>query len=133
MADEVKTVMNPQVRAGLTHVGTAVAAISAWTLWTSQHTGDITALIDKLSGAATQIAALATTLGVVYTTGMSIWNSRPTKKIADAIASGKVEGVVVNDPAIAAKLGPEVQTSVAALPIVNVGLQQAARGNARGV
>lgn len=113
----VTTKVNPQVRSGLTALGTAIAASAATATWLSTHSVDIYAIFDKLNTAVGQVTAVVTTLGALYTMGMSVWNSRPSKKAADLISTGKVEGMIVNDPALAAKLGPEVQTSVQDLPL----------------
>jgi hypothetical protein len=114
---QVVTKINPQLRSGLTAAATGIGAATSAVMWLSTHSVDIYAIIDKMNTALTQAITLITTLSAIATMAISVWNARPSKKIADAVATGKVEGVVVNDPALASKLGPEVQTSVQQLPI----------------
>ena len=113
----VQTSMNPQLRSGLTAVATGLAAATSAVMWVQSNSEQIYAFLNSINTLVTQIIALVTTISMLGTMALSIWNSRPSKKIADALKSGKVEGVVVNDPALASKLGPEVQTSIGQLPI----------------
>lgn len=115
---QVVTKMNPQLRSGLTALGSIVAGASAATMWLSTHSVDIYALVDQMNTALAQAVTLATTIGGIVTLGLSLWNSRPSKKAADLVATGVAKGIIVSDPAIAAKLGPEVVTSVQDLPLV---------------
>lgn len=113
---QVVTKMNPQLRSGLTALGSIVAGASAATMWLSTHSVDIYALVDKMNTALAQTVTLVTTIGGIVTLGLSLWNSRPSKKVADLVDTGVAKAVIVTDPAIAAKLGPEVVTSVHDLP-----------------
>lgn len=116
MADSLVTKMNPQVRAGLTHAGTAIGGAMAAVYWLSGHTAEIQQLIDQGSVVMKEVMSFIALASPFVTAGISVWNSRGSKKIADAKAQGVLTAAVVPDPQIAAQFGPEVQTSVHDLP-----------------
>jgi hypothetical protein len=114
--DLLVTKMNPQVRAGLTHVGTAIGGAAAAVFWLQGNMDAIRAIIDQGGVVVRDVTAFVALVAPLATGAISVWNSRPSKKIADVKAQGVLEAAVVSDPAVAAQFGPEVQTSVHDLP-----------------
>lgn len=91
--------MNPQVRTGLTHAGTAVGGMIAAIAFLSSHSVDIYALwaqINDVIAAILKIVALATSLA---TTAYAIFKDSPKGKLEDIAAKAAVDPQSVIDAA----------------------------------
>lgn len=109
--------MNPQVRTGLTHFGTAMGGAIAAISFASSHSVDLYAIMDQINVVVKDVTQLIALVMPIATAAYGIYRTTLKARLTDLEKPGSgVEGVVVSDPKLAATLGAKIQTSAAALP-----------------
>lgn len=109
--------MNPQVRTGLTHAGTALGGAIAAISFASSHSVDLYAIVDQINVVIKDITQLVAIATPFLTAAYGIYKTTLGQRLKDMEKPDSgVKGVVVSDPKLAATLGDKVTTSAAQLP-----------------
>ena len=89
--------MTPQVRTGLTHVGSAFGGGIAVIMFASSHSVDIYAIVDQINVVVADIVKLAGLVTPLVTAGYGVYKASTKSKLQDIAADP-------NAPAIAKEM-----------------------------
>ena len=89
--------MTPQVRTGLTHVGTASGAAIATAMWLATKSVDMYAVIDQINIIIADITKLVAVVAPIITGAYGVWKASTKSKLQDIAADP-------NAPAIAKEM-----------------------------
>lgn len=96
--------MNPQVRTGLTHVGTALGGVMAGIAFVSTKGVDLYAIWDQLNVVIADITKLLAIATPVATAAYGVYKASTKEKLKDVIADPKAVEVAATMPATPAAI-----------------------------
>lgn len=91
--------MNPQVRTGLTHVGSALGGGVAVIMFASSHSVDIYAIIDQINVVIQDVVKLVGLATPLATAAYGIYHASTKAKLKDVIADPKAVEIAKEMPA----------------------------------
>ncbi len=91
--------MNPQVRTGVTHVGTALAGAVAAVAFLSQHKVDLYALWDQLNVIVAAITKFIALVTPIATGAYGVYKASTKQKLLDIAADPKAPEAAAAIPA----------------------------------
>lgn len=109
--------MNPQVRTGITHLGTAMGGAVAAVAFLSQHSVDIYALWNQLNAIIAEIAKLIAIATPIVTGAYGIYKSTTTQRLNDMAKDPGIKGVIASPEIAAAVPSDKVVSTAATLPL----------------
>jgi hypothetical protein len=107
--------MNPIIRTGLTHVGTATGGGLAATMFLATKSGDVLAIYDQLNVIVADVMKLVALATPIATAAYGIYKATTKSKLQDLEQDKRFKGAVVS-PDLAVQLGPKVQSDISELP-----------------
>lgn len=95
---EVKEMTTPQVKTGLTHLGTAVGGAVAATAFLAQHQVDLYAIWNQLNDVIAAIGKLIALLTPIATGAYGVYRSSTSVRMTEALADPKAVQIAESMP-----------------------------------
>lgn len=108
--------MNPQVKTGLTHLGTAVGGAVAVLAFVSEHKVDLYAVWDQLNVVIAAITQLVAIAAPIATTIYGIYRTSTKARVAELATDPLVKGVVTVPELATSIKNDKVQGTAGELP-----------------
>ncbi len=108
--------MNPQVRTGVTHAGTAVGGAIAMLAFMAQHKVDLYAVMDQLNVVIADFTKLLALLTPIATGAYGIWKSTTKQRLNDLAQNPDIKGIVTTPEIAVSVPSPKVVSTAAAMP-----------------
>lgn len=90
--------MTPQVRTGMTHVGTAVGTAVAMAAWMSSHKVNLYAIWDQVNGIIAAMTTLIATVTPLATAAYGVYKASTKQKLEDIAADPKAPEIAKEIP-----------------------------------
>jgi len=114
--------MNPKIRTGLTHVGTAVGGGLAATMFLVTKSGDVLAIYDQLNVVVADVMKLFAIAMPIATAAYGVYKATTKSAVADVVAASGTEvrdrgrTILLHEPELR-EAAQEAKTDVQGMPV----------------
>lgn len=108
--------MNPQVRTGVTHLGTALGGAIAAISFMSSHSVDLYAIVDQVNVVIKAITQLVAIVTPFVTAAYGIYRTTTKARLEDLAKNPDIKGIVTTQAIAASIPSAKVMSTAAELP-----------------
>jgi len=108
--------INPQVRTGLTHTGTAIGGAVAALSFASSHSVDLYAIMNQLNVVVADITKLIALVTPIATGAYGVWQASTKSRLNDLAQNPDIKGIVTTPEIAVTVPSPKVVSTAAAMP-----------------